>query len=75
MILKVAVSEMPNAGLTETMLITSDGVPLPTPETLIPGEGRTHLLTTPPGRIVIDYGATITGRAASSAGACAPHRE
>jgi transglutaminase-like putative cysteine protease len=64
LILKVAVSEMPGAGIAETLSITRDGAPLPAAETVIPGEGRTHLLTVKPGRVVIDYAATVTGRAA-----------
>jgi transglutaminase-like putative cysteine protease len=67
MILKVAVSGMPGAGLAETLTVTEDGAPLPAAETLIPGEGRTHLLTVQPGRVVIDYAATVTGRAGEAA--------
>jgi transglutaminase-like putative cysteine protease len=66
MILKVAVSGMPGAGLTETLTITRDDAPLSAAETLIPGEGRTHLLTVQPGRVVIDYAAAVSGRAAES---------
>jgi transglutaminase-like putative cysteine protease len=67
MILKVAVSGMSGAGLTESLTVTGDGAPLQAAEMLIPGEGRTHLLTVQPGRVVIDYAATVTGRAAESA--------
>jgi transglutaminase-like putative cysteine protease len=67
MILKVAVSDMPEAGIVETLTITRDGAPQPASETIIPGEGRTQLLTAPPGRLVIDYAATVAGRAAEAA--------
>ena len=67
MILKVAVSGMPGAALAETLTVTGGGAPLPAAETLIPGEGRTHLLAVPAGRVVIDYAATVTGRAAEAA--------
>jgi transglutaminase-like putative cysteine protease len=63
MILKVAVSDMPGAELAETLTVTVDGAPRQPAETLIPGEGRTHLLTVDPGRVLIDYAATVTGRA------------
>jgi transglutaminase-like putative cysteine protease len=66
MILKVAVSDMPGAGLAETLTITQDGVRRQPAETLIPGEGRTHLLTVDPGRVLIDYTATVTGRGAQA---------
>jgi transglutaminase-like putative cysteine protease len=63
-VLKLAVSAMPGAALDEQLTITRDGEPLPATETLIPGEGRTHVLTDlPPGRVTVDYQATITGRA------------
>jgi transglutaminase-like putative cysteine protease len=68
MILKLAVSEMPDAGIAELLTITSDGEPVQAPETLIPGEGRTHVLqAVRPGRVVVDYAATVTGRAAEPA--------
>jgi transglutaminase-like putative cysteine protease len=63
-ILKLAVSEMPGAVLDERLTITRDGEPLRAAETLIPGEGRAHVLTAlPPGRVVVDYQAAVTGRA------------
>lgn len=62
-VLKVAVSEMPGAGLAEELAVTGDGAPLEAAETVIPGEGRSHVLALPPGRVVIDYAATVTGRA------------
>lgn len=64
MILKVAVSEMPGAGLAETLAITCDGKPLRPAEAAIPGEGRSHVLRAGPGRVAVDYQATVTGRAA-----------
>jgi transglutaminase-like putative cysteine protease len=66
MILKLAVSNMPGAGIAEALAITRGGAPLAAAETVIPGEGRTHVLTVEPGRLVIDYSATVTGRAAEA---------
>jgi transglutaminase-like putative cysteine protease len=64
MILKLAVSGMPGTELTEELDITRDGEPAPATETAVPGEGRTHVLPVRPGRVVVDYAATVTGRAA-----------
>lgn len=67
MILKVAVSEMPGTEVDERLTVTCDGAPQRAVETDIPGEGRTHLLTVPPGRVAVDYSAVVTGRAAEAA--------
>jgi transglutaminase-like putative cysteine protease len=64
MILKVAVSEMPGTEVNDRLTVTCDGAPLQAVETDIPGEGRTHVLTVPPGRVAVDYAAAVTGRAA-----------
>jgi transglutaminase-like putative cysteine protease len=64
MILKLAVSEMPGAVLAEELTITRDGEPLRATETVVPGEGRSQVLSVRPGRVVVDYAATVTGRAA-----------
>jgi transglutaminase-like putative cysteine protease len=64
MVLKVAVSAGPGAAVDERLAVACGGAPLPASETSIPGEGRTHLLTVPPGRVTVDYAATVTGRAA-----------
>lgn len=63
LILKVAVSDMPGTTVSERLTITRDGEPLTAGEESVPGEGRTHLLSTGPGRIVVDYQAAITGTA------------
>jgi hypothetical protein len=64
LVLKLAVSEMPGAAVDDSLVITLGGEPLTASETLIGGEGRTHLLSVGrPGRLVIDYQATVTGRA------------
>jgi transglutaminase-like putative cysteine protease len=64
MFLKLAVSEMPGIGLDERLTVTHDGERLEVTETVIAGEGRTHVLTVRPGRVVVDYVAAVTGRAA-----------
>lgn len=66
-ILKLAVSEMPGTGVNERLTITRDGTPLSATETGIPGEGRSHVLSLPPGRVTVDYTADISGRAAQAA--------
>jgi transglutaminase-like putative cysteine protease len=64
MVFKLAVSGMPGAGVDETLAITLDGEPAQAKEIGIGDEGRTHLLTAErPGRLVVDYQATLTGRA------------
>jgi transglutaminase-like putative cysteine protease len=63
MILKLAVSEMPGTDLRERLTITCDGEPVTEAELAVPGEGRSHLLSAGPGRIVIDYAATVAGTA------------
>jgi transglutaminase-like putative cysteine protease len=62
-ILKLAVSEMPGAGVNERLTITRDGATLDATETVIPGEGRSHVLSLPAGRVTVDYAADISGRA------------
>jgi transglutaminase-like putative cysteine protease len=64
LILKLAVSEMPGTELDERLTIALDGVPVVAAEEATAGEGRSHLLTAGPGRLTVDYQATIAGRAA-----------
>jgi transglutaminase-like putative cysteine protease len=75
-VLKVAVSDpgdtprepgAPSAGLLERLTITLDGEPLTAAEVVIPGEGRSHVLTVRPGLLAVDYQATIDGRTAAPA--------
>src|SRR3984957_9240099 len=65
-VLKLAVSEMPGVGLDERLTVARDGVSLDATETVIPGEGRSHVLRLPPGRVVVDYAAAVSGRAAQA---------
>ena len=45
---------MPGAAVDDTLAVTLDGEPLTAAETLIGGEGRTHLLSVGrPGRVVM----------------------
>jgi transglutaminase-like putative cysteine protease len=67
MILKVAVSDMPGAEVDERLTITCDGEPLRANELVVVGEGRAHVLAVPPGRVVVDYAASVSGRVAPPA--------
>ena len=61
--LQVAVADT-SADTVETLLITSDGRPVDTTQVSVPGLGRVHVCSPPPGRVEIDYGATVSGRGA-----------
>ena len=63
-VLKVAVSDLPGVALNERLTITLDGEPMTASEVIIPGEGRSHVLTVQPGLLSVDYQATIDGRGA-----------
>ncbi len=63
MILKLAVSEMPGVGIDERLAITHDGKPRQAAETVVLGEGRSHVLQVQPGRVIVAYEATVTGQA------------
>jgi transglutaminase-like putative cysteine protease len=67
MILKLAVSEMPGTELDERLTITRDDEPVSPDEEVVRGEGRSHLLSIDPGRVVIDYAATVAGTATDPA--------
>jgi transglutaminase-like putative cysteine protease len=73
-ILKLAVSEMPGTELDERLTITRDGEPAAAAEEVVRGEGRSHLVSMDPGRVVIDYAATVTGTAADPAPVTAADR-
>ena len=49
--------------LEEVLEITSDGYPVPVEEILVPGLGRVHVCSPTPGRVEVNYRATVTGRA------------
>ena len=63
LMLQLAVSGLPGAGLEETLSVRCDGVETPTTEVALPGGGRVHLVVPAVGRTVIEYHATVTGRA------------
>ena len=67
LILKLAVSEMPGTDLDEMLTITHEGQPVRAAHEAVPGEGRSHVLSVGPGRVVVDYEASIRGRAAQPA--------
>ena len=65
-VLQVAVSEMPGAGVSHHLVITADGPPEPA-AVVVPGQGTAHVAALRPGRVTVDYSATVTGRAAAAA--------
>jgi transglutaminase-like putative cysteine protease len=64
MVLQVAVADMPGASRRESLTVTCDGQFLAPAEVAVPGEGRAHVLTVRPGRVLVEYRAAIEGRAA-----------
>ena len=66
-VLKVAASDQPGVALNERLTITLDGEPMTAAEVIIPGEGRSHVLTVRPGLLSVDYQATIDGKTYSYA--------
>ena len=68
MVLQVAVADMPGVALRERLTITLDGEFLTAAEVAVPGEGRSHVLTVRPGRVLVEYRAAIEGRAAAAGG-------
>ena len=63
MVLQVAVGDMPGASRRESLTVTRDGQFLAPAEVAVPGEGRAHVLTVRPGRVLVEYRAAIEGRA------------
>jgi transglutaminase-like putative cysteine protease len=63
MVLQVAVPDMPGTSRRDSLTITRDGEFLAATEVVIPGEGRSHVLTVRPGRVLVGYQATVEGRA------------
>src|SRR5579872_1969913 len=63
MVLQVAVGDMPGASRRESLTVTRDGQFLAPAEVAVPGEGRAHVLTVRPGRVLVEYRASIEGRA------------
>jgi transglutaminase-like putative cysteine protease len=62
--LEVAVADATPATLDETLKISLDGVELTPFELAASVGGRVHQLNVQPGRLLIDYNALVTGRAA-----------
>ncbi|MDI1288857.1 MAG: transglutaminase domain-containing protein [bacterium] len=60
--LQVAPSDA-EPGIEEFLEVVSDGRPVSTTEVWVPGNGRVHICSPPPGRVEITYRATLTGRA------------
>jgi transglutaminase-like putative cysteine protease len=62
LILQVAVSGL-GVTVREDLAVSHDGQPQAPAQTLIPGEGRVHVLRAGPGRVVVAYQATVDGHA------------
>ncbi len=65
-ILQVAVSEMPGSDVSHHLVITADRQLEPA-AVVVPGEGTAHVVSLRPGRVTVDYTATVTGRADAAA--------
>jgi transglutaminase-like putative cysteine protease len=65
MILQLAVSEMTGAEVRESLVITWAGKQVQPREVDVPGEGRAHVLRVQPGRVTVEYEASVGGRAAA----------
>jgi transglutaminase-like putative cysteine protease len=63
MILQLAVSGMTGAEVRESLVITHAGKQVPPREVDVPGEGRAHVLRVQPGRVTVEYEASVGGRA------------
>ncbi|WP_278312916.1 transglutaminase-like domain-containing protein [Lolliginicoccus levis] len=59
----VAAAHQPGATVEEQLVATRDGRPVDLLEISTPNRGRLHKLVSPPGRVVLEYSATITGLA------------
>ena len=63
MVLQVAVADMAGTRRRESLTVTRDGEVLAPAEVAVPGEGRAHVLTVRPGRVLVGYRATVEGGA------------
>ncbi len=64
--LQIAVADPRPARLAESLIVRNDGQALTLTEVEIAGEGRVHLFDPQPGRVTVEYEATITGTSAVS---------
>ncbi|HEU5418292.1 MAG TPA: hypothetical protein VFV41_11440, partial [Streptosporangiaceae bacterium] len=62
-VLQLAVADTPGARWRESLTVTRDGEVLTPAEVAVPGEGRAHVLTVRPGRVLVEYRASVEGRA------------
>lgn len=62
-VLQVAVADMAGTRRRESLTVTRDGEVLAPAEVAVPGEGRAHVLTVRPGRVLVDYRASVEGGA------------
>src|SRR6202000_1569251 len=64
LILQVAVAGLAGVTVREDLVAAHDGQPVAPAEIVIPAEGRVHVLRAGPGRVTVDYLATVEGQAA-----------
>ncbi|HET9690480.1 MAG TPA: transglutaminase family protein [Acidimicrobiales bacterium] len=64
-VLQVAVATLDGLDVAEHLAVAADGTAVATSEVDLGHTTRGHLLRGPPGRYVIEYAATVTGRAAA----------
>jgi transglutaminase-like putative cysteine protease len=65
-VLQVGVSGMGPAQVDERLEVRCDDRPAQVREVPMPNAGRAHVLRSPPGRLTVDYNATVLGDAASA---------
>jgi len=65
MIIQLAVSGMTGAEVRESLVITRAGKRVQPREVDVPCEGRAHVLRVQPGRVTVEYEASVGGRAAA----------
>jgi transglutaminase-like putative cysteine protease len=66
-ILQVAASGYDRSSIDEQLTVTANGAPIDVLEQALPDGNRSHLITPLPGRLVVDYRATIHGAAPAPA--------
>jgi transglutaminase-like putative cysteine protease len=63
--LRIAVAGAGSVAVDESLIATCGGAVVPLREIVLPGAGRVHECDPPPGRLEIDYSATVDGAASA----------